>query len=299
MAGAAASWFVPYFWPDEPDNSAYANDYIKDKTTPYNASNWQPIERDVTKYAQNYRSGDYNTQFKRRHRQLHQGSQRGLHHAAGDPAFERHVGDQDRDRRDEGGRHHEHPPGPGLGLHAISPNQPFADGKAYDTKHLRKVIILMTDGQNTFMDSRSANNKNRSDYTGLGYIWQNMLGITSGTDAERTTAMDNRLKELCTNAKAKKIEIYTILVEGQLPRSAPCCETAPPRRTSSTTSRTWRPSAWPSTPSPARSPTCACRTRIGPSSPRIARGERLQRKGRAAQRPARPSCWIGAGAARL
>ncbi len=75
-------------------------------------------------------------------------------------------------------------------------------------------------------DGEHLNNpdKNGSDYAGVGYIWQNRVGVsaTNASDSARQTALDNRLKQLCTNIKAvmKKpgsttpaIEIYTVLVE--------------------------------------------------------------------------------------
>ena len=98
------------------------------------------------------------------------------------------------------------------GWHTLSPSAPLADGQAYGTAHLRKIIILMTDGQNTFTNS---NGNNKSMYDGLGYIWQNMLvGATSASsDAQRTTAMDNRLAALCTAIKGKDIHIYTVRIE--------------------------------------------------------------------------------------
>ena len=96
------------------------------------------------------------------------------------------------------------------GWHTLSPTGPFADGVAYGTPKVRKIIILMTDGQNT---SSVTSNTNQSTYSGLGYIWQNLLGMTSGSSSARTTRMDERLAALCTNIKAQNITIYTVRVE--------------------------------------------------------------------------------------
>ena len=71
----------------------------------------------------------------------------------------------------------------------------------------------MTDGDNTMSDPSSSAEQNKSYFSGLGYIWQNILGITSGTTAQRQTAMDNRQALLCTNLKAKGVVIYTVRVE--------------------------------------------------------------------------------------
>lgn len=226
VAGAAASWFVPYFWPDEPDGGDYANDYIKDKS----GATWKAIEQDETKYSQGYKSGRYGATFQAAVETYKYGPNAGC---TLQPVI-RLTNDMQSikdaiDKMKAIGTTNI-PEGLVWGWHTLSPNLPFTDGKAYDTKHLRKVIILMTDGQNTFLDARNSQNKNNSDYTGLGYIWQNMLGVTGGTSAERTAAMDSRLAELCTNAKAKKIEIYTILVEESSTASSTllsACATSP------------------------------------------------------------------------
>lgn len=97
------------------------------------------------------------------------------------------------------------------GWHTLTPNAHLADGLAYDTPHLKKIVILMTDGTNTFTDS---NDNNDSYYSGQGWIWQLLTAMTrTSTASERQAAMDARLSQLCTNMKAQKIDIYTIRVE--------------------------------------------------------------------------------------
>jgi hypothetical protein len=103
------------------------------------------------------------------------------------------------------------------GWHTLSPNAPLADGAPYGTLHLKKVIILMTDGADTFT-SRNDTSVNGSYYSGWGYIWQQMISWTPAlgpttADATRSAAMDSRLSQLCTNIKARNIQIYTIRVE--------------------------------------------------------------------------------------
>jgi hypothetical protein len=105
------------------------------------------------------------------------------------------------------------------GWHTLSPKAPLADGASYTTQDLRKVIILMTDGDNTFT---TRNDNNKSYYSGLGYIWQQMVAGLSGssTSSERTAAMDDRLAQLCRNVKAQKILVYTVRVEVKTGSSA-------------------------------------------------------------------------------
>ena len=93
------------------------------------------------------------------------------------------------------------------GWHAISPNLPLANGSAYNTENLQKVIVLMTDGDNTMNDSGNAND---SWYHGYGYIWQNRLGTTSTDPNVRADKLDDRLKALCTNIKNANIIVYAV-----------------------------------------------------------------------------------------
>jgi Flp pilus assembly protein TadG len=103
------------------------------------------------------------------------------------------------------------------GWHTLSPNAPFGDGRPYNSERLQKIIIIMTDGENVMTDNGSPND---SFYNGLGYIWQNRLGITSGNDSTRRTRMDNRMdhptantEDLCGNMKDSGIQVYTVAVQ--------------------------------------------------------------------------------------
>ena len=99
------------------------------------------------------------------------------------------------------------PLGMAWGWNVLAPSGPFGDGVAYNTPKTTKVVVLMTDGENTYNDNGKYNG---SAYDGYGYIWQNRTGtVGSG----RTTAIDNRLKAICTNMKAAGIVIYTVRVE--------------------------------------------------------------------------------------
>jgi len=95
------------------------------------------------------------------------------------------------------------------GWHTLSPSAPFSDGVGYD-QPVRKIIVLMTDGENAAYNNGSPN---ASVYSGGGYIPQGRFGITSGTAAERRAALDARMSQVCANAKARGLVIYTIRVE--------------------------------------------------------------------------------------
>ncbi len=102
------------------------------------------------------------------------------------------------------------------GWRTISPNAPFADGRAYDTSSNpanRKVIVLMTDGYNNW--SSVSNTWGGSMYEAPGYFTlangrmpatnQNISNLT-----QSRAALDELTLEACTNAKANGIVVYTI-----------------------------------------------------------------------------------------
>ena len=105
------------------------------------------------------------------------------------------------------------PLGMAWGWNTLSPNGPFsaARGVAYSDTDTSKVIVLMTDGENTSYDI--GNNFNDSMYSSIGYIRQNRIGIAGGTQPERTTQMNSRLSTLCTNLRNQGVIVYTVRVE--------------------------------------------------------------------------------------
>ncbi|WP_141659640.1 Tad domain-containing protein [Chelatococcus sp. XZ-Ab1] len=94
------------------------------------------------------------------------------------------------------------------GWRTISPNTPFADGRAYGTENNRKIIILMTDGDNVW--NSASNTLNRSIYSPFGYYTNNRLASGVTTAAKATTVMDGKTLEACSNAKEKGIIVYTV-----------------------------------------------------------------------------------------
>lgn len=70
-------------------------------------------------------------------------------------------------------------------------------------------MILMTDGQNHNVVVR---NNNESVYSGIGYIWQNRMGMISGNLNRRVDRLDQRLAEACANAKEAGIVIYAVVL---------------------------------------------------------------------------------------
>ena len=191
------SYFVPYFAPDEPDREywwspSYANSYISDKSS----GSFTDRQGNVAKYNNATPSGG------------------GPNDGCDLEPLTRLTTDMDDlksaidDMKAVGNTNI--PMGLVWGWHTLSPNAPFSDGVAYGTKNHRKIIILMTDGDNV---ASTGNYDNDSLYSGIGYIRQGLLGITSGSSSYRGDKMDDRLRLLCQNIKAKDIVLYTVRVE--------------------------------------------------------------------------------------
>lgn len=96
------------------------------------------------------------------------------------------------------------------GWRSLSANAPLTEGSPSDKIGVRKIVVLLTDGTNSLgVISNSMGSAN----TSFGYLADGRLGLTSGTDAQVTNAMNDKTLAACTNAKADGIEIYTIRLE--------------------------------------------------------------------------------------
>jgi Flp pilus assembly protein TadG len=203
VAATPETLFTPYFAPDESSSTGtWYNNYLPDGT---NSSNWKTRQGYVAKYNRSPTATGTNASTGYIYGpnsgcQLSAISRLSTDWAGLKTAVDAMtaVGDTNI------------PLGLMWGWHLLSPNAPFADGKAYGTAKLTKIVVLMTDGENTM---GSTGNSNASLYNSLGYIWQGRLGITSGSTAERQAAMDGRLSTLCANMKAQGIVLYTVRVE--------------------------------------------------------------------------------------
>ena len=203
-----ATLYTPYFAVDEPDNrttgygSDFQNDYLNDGT---NSSNWRVRQGSITKY----RSTNGLSTTKGPNRGC--GLQKVMRLTTDFSSLRTAIDNLNADGNTN------IPIGMAWGWNAVSPYAPFADGVAYNTPKHKKIVILMTDGENTIAQRDTPND---GTYAGTGYIWQgrvlksNNTPLQQGaTDAERTEALDSRLALICQNMKAKDIEIYTVRVE--------------------------------------------------------------------------------------
>mgnify|MGYP001420484634 CR=1 FL=1 len=88
----------------------------------------------------------------------------------------------------------------------ISPGLPFTEGRDYADPENRKVMIVMTDGDN-YLQSKTQHNK--SVYAAYGYGSQNRLG-TAYTQSSYTTQINAKTIAACNAAKATGIKVFTV-----------------------------------------------------------------------------------------
>ncbi|HVY19926.1 MAG TPA: pilus assembly protein TadG-related protein [Bauldia sp.] len=103
----------------------------------------------------------------------------------------------------------------------LSPGAPFTDGRASTDTENQKIIVLMTDGENTYnpylqadqdpsTSSTAAGKFVKSAYGAWGYIAENHLGTTANTSQPIMDKLNARLAAACTAAKAANIRVYTV-----------------------------------------------------------------------------------------
>jgi hypothetical protein len=106
------------------------------------------------------------------------------------------------------------------GLRILSPGVPFTQGRDYTDINNLKVMIVMTDGENTYSPYMSVGSNPsssspsgkfvKSSYGAWGYLYKNHFGTTSTTSSTVLAALNARTAASCVAAKTAGIKIYTI-----------------------------------------------------------------------------------------
>lgn len=119
------------------------------------------------------------------------------------------------------------------GWRVLSPGAPFTEGETFNgaRDNVRKVIVLMSDGENTNVGNDPVVGSDYSAYNHMGYwrdvaagdpITQLLFGILHGvlppqyrrninSSGSYVTYVNGRQAQLCTNIKNAGIEIYTVI----------------------------------------------------------------------------------------
>lgn len=90
------------------------------------------------------------------------------------------------------------------GWRTLSDKKPFDQGSDYDNTKWRKVLVMMTDGNNQIWKKPGIDAV--SDFSAYGRV-PNDLGATRGA---ALTEAENRMRQVCTRMKNKGIIIYSI-----------------------------------------------------------------------------------------
>lgn len=99
------------------------------------------------------------------------------------------------------------------GLRALSPGEPFTEGRAYDDEHNIKAMVVMSDGENV-SETGGGNTLNQSVYGPYGYmsngrIWEGAPASAKSRNRP-AEAIDSHMLASCEEAKAAGITVYTI-----------------------------------------------------------------------------------------
>jgi Flp pilus assembly protein TadG len=191
---SAETRWIPYLWPDEPEN--YGNDYLpnggKGKGAKMSLAGSVPNRKDLGPNAACPRPIVELTNDKERM----QGEIAKMvpHNVSGRNSSGTNVAQ-------------------GLlwAWRVLSPEAPFDQGASYSDSETQKVLVLLSDGRNQIVP-RKQNQVGRSDYTSYGYLSDGRMG--SSTDhLKAEKAIDAKVSRVCESVKAKGIRVYTILFQ--------------------------------------------------------------------------------------
>nr|WP_240454583.1 pilus assembly protein TadG-related protein [Caulobacter sp. 17J65-9] len=224
--------WAPYLWPDEVTPDASTNNYILDDVNGSataqgfkDGSKWAQLQADTAKYAR-----DLRVKVKNQNAIQETGgmnvSTYGPNKSCGDPiqpltTDKGVVADKVRNMVPWHNGGTVTSEGLFWGWAVLSPTAPFTEGAPYNADRVKKIAVIMTDGDNLIFDgenpppnSKEGGNKdsaNKSDYGAWGYMAKNRLGTTSpGAGKAKINA---KMLKICDNMKAKGIEVYTIILQ--------------------------------------------------------------------------------------
>jgi Flp pilus assembly protein TadG len=122
------------------------------------------------------------------------------------------------------------PEGTAWGWRVLSSNEPFTEGRGNTEKGNDKVVIVLTDGANTYGDQGGDDDAdNKSTYAAYGYAGHKFASTETTTrlykgtsdDVSKTTytasnyqkALDEQMRAICANAKGSNILVMTVALD--------------------------------------------------------------------------------------
>lgn len=244
--GAIGTQFVPYFAPDESDSTftfngrtydSYYNNYLNDGVTNISTQNKM---KNILKYSSTLSTSGVSGNASVWEALGYAANTRGPNKDCANVPLVPLTTDYNSvesaiNALSPAGNTHI-PFGMAWGWYMLSPNMPFGSTTAYTTPNLYKIVVLVTDGNNTYNQATDCASSNLPNlrcndevnnglqsvqdandggawyndgfYTGYGYPWQQR--ITSSSSARLDAAMNTRLAALCTNMQNAKVILYTV-----------------------------------------------------------------------------------------
>jgi Flp pilus assembly protein TadG len=120
------------------------------------------------------------------------------------------------------------PEGTAWGWRVVSSNEPFTEGRGNNEKGNDKIVIVLTDGANTYGDQGGSDDAgNKSTYAAYGYVGRKFAQTESttrlykDTTVSKTTfdastyqaALDQQMQKVCSNAKASNVLLMTVALD--------------------------------------------------------------------------------------
>jgi Flp pilus assembly protein TadG len=189
--------FVPYLWPDEPDgDSDYNNNYLADGVTGSN----EKRQQNVAKYLGANPSVDEIPS-----------DTSGPNKSCADPLLPLTdnidlVKTRIQEMRAWNNSGTVISEGMAWGWRVLSPGEPFTQGRPYNDQGTRKIMVVLTDGENQIWGGWDGHNK--SDYTSYGYLAEGRLGTNNDQIAKGI--INQKVETVCNRVKDVGIEVYTV-----------------------------------------------------------------------------------------
>lgn len=101
------------------------------------------------------------------------------------------------------------------GWRILSPEKPFTEGKPFNTDATSKVVVLLSDGENTVYGASEEITK--SDYGSYGFLASNRFGVDQLTQSKAARKVDAWTLESCSRLKGLGVEIFTVLLQSDTP----------------------------------------------------------------------------------
>jgi len=96
------------------------------------------------------------------------------------------------------------------GTRVLTPGEPFSGASDPKKREADKIMVVLTDGANTFGNTNTALG---SQYSSHGFLADGRLGFTTGSSSATNQAMNERTVAACRYAKEYGITVYTIRLE--------------------------------------------------------------------------------------